>query len=50
LVLSVVVRVGFFATIRRKPRQARKGAAVADEAGVEEVLARTASLRLVEYA
>jgi len=39
----VVIRVGFFATIRRKPRQARKGAAVADEAGVEEVLARIAS-------
>jgi hypothetical protein len=40
----MVIRVGSFATLRRKPRQARKGAAVADAAGVEGVLARIASL------
>ena len=40
---SMVVRVGSFATIRREPRQARKGAAVAVRSGAEVPLARTAS-------
>jgi GTP cyclohydrolase III len=40
---SMAVRVGFSATISRKPRQARKGAAVAVQSGAEEVLTRAAT-------
>jgi len=36
----MVTRVGFFATISRQPRQARKGAAVAVRLGAEGRLAR----------
>ena len=42
--LSMVARVGSSATISRKPRQARKGAAVAVRSGAGGVLARAASL------
>ena len=40
---SMAVRVGFSATISRKPRQARKGAAVAVQSGAGGVLARAAT-------
>jgi len=41
--LSMVARVGSSATISRKPRQARKGAAVAVRSGAGGVLARAAA-------
>ena len=41
--LSMVARVGSSATISRKPRQARKGAAAAVRSGAGGVLARAAT-------
>jgi len=41
----MVARVGFSATIGRKPRQARKGATVAVISGAGEAPARAASIK-----
>ena len=45
---TMAVRIGSFATTSCKPRQARKGAAVAAMSGAEVRLVRAASLSIVE--
>ncbi len=44
IAISMAARVGFFATIGRQPRQARKGATVTVTSGAEEVPARAVSI------